>query len=582
MTADTRLLETARAALASGPLHEDDLARRVYRVVGPVDPWRPLMHALLARSDEFERDPDGRWIFRAEAPQTPLVMAGRSTRARGGRLLALALAPADTLEPLHRWHFTTDKRASAYVRRSFSLDEDRESEAIPFEDAASEVAAVIGRRLLIVLDARLPALLSLEFELCSMPPPCSEVRTYGQHIWAGGGTKRTLATVRTALGLIPEPADELRSELEVLMHLHHTENVGEKTQTASPQAPGHRERLRLAADGFPEGPGVYIFRTADGEALYVGSAVNLRRRALSYFAAQIEITRSMSGLLERAVQVEYIQLGTHLEALLEESILIANLRPPYNVQREVSSRPAWLRIGAEPEMNVVQIASTPRQDEALYLGPLPNRAAVSAVAGVLAGLWGFRRRGGSVKSGEASLARLAQLRSLLSEPDRFRAEMRSRFHAVAPDLHSRRRSKLAEQVERSERAVDHGDLKPVDAAARSSLVARLDLEQGQLYLLVVRDLTCLACARVSALDATAIDRAVAQLLTCRPVSDPPLPGAASLTLRWLHAHREDRWVLPINSVPEETVTCLAEAVAAAYTEGEGETSIAEATWWDQD
>jgi predicted GIY-YIG superfamily endonuclease len=86
---------------------------------------------------------------------------------------------------------------------------------------------------------------------------------------------------------------------------------------------------RLVRDA-PTTPAVYVLRDDGGVVLYVGKAVNLRRRLRAHFA-----TRRWRGLkaeLSRVADAEWTEVGSELEALLREAALIAELRPIVNVQ----------------------------------------------------------------------------------------------------------------------------------------------------------------------------------------------------------------------------------------------------------
>lgn len=80
----------------------------------------------------------------------------------------------------------------------------------------------------------------------------------------------------------------------------------------------------------PATPGVYVLRDGAGRALYVGKATNLRRRLRTHFS-----TRRWRGLkaeFVRAADAEWHEVGSELEALLREAMLIAELRPAANIQ----------------------------------------------------------------------------------------------------------------------------------------------------------------------------------------------------------------------------------------------------------
>jgi predicted GIY-YIG superfamily endonuclease len=86
---------------------------------------------------------------------------------------------------------------------------------------------------------------------------------------------------------------------------------------------------RICRDA-PSAPGVYVLKDTDGRPLYVGKAVNLRRRLRTHFAERR--WRAIKPALSRAADAEWQAVGSELEALLREAALIAELQPPVNVQ----------------------------------------------------------------------------------------------------------------------------------------------------------------------------------------------------------------------------------------------------------
>jgi predicted GIY-YIG superfamily endonuclease len=87
------------------------------------------------------------------------------------------------------------------------------------------------------------------------------------------------------------------------------------------------ERLCAAA---PAAPGVYVLREASGAALYVGKANDLRRRLRTHFAARR--WRALKADFTRAVDGEWLEVGSELEALLREAEWIRREQPIANVQ----------------------------------------------------------------------------------------------------------------------------------------------------------------------------------------------------------------------------------------------------------
>jgi len=86
---------------------------------------------------------------------------------------------------------------------------------------------------------------------------------------------------------------------------------------------------RICADA-PVTPGVYILKDEVDGVLYVGKAVNLRRRLRAHFSGRR--WRSAKAAFVRAVSAEWYEVGSDLEASLREAALIAELQPTVNVQ----------------------------------------------------------------------------------------------------------------------------------------------------------------------------------------------------------------------------------------------------------
>ena len=80
----------------------------------------------------------------------------------------------------------------------------------------------------------------------------------------------------------------------------------------------------------PSTPGVYVLRDADDRPLYVGKAVNLRRRLRAHFADRR--WKAIKPAFARAADADWQEVGSELEALLREAALIDDLKPPVNVQ----------------------------------------------------------------------------------------------------------------------------------------------------------------------------------------------------------------------------------------------------------
>ncbi|GAA0567601.1 DEDD exonuclease domain-containing protein [Paractinoplanes ferrugineus] len=180
--------------------------------------------------------------------------------------------------------------------------------------------------------------------------------------------------------------DDARATVDVLHGLFerlgsfkiHT--LGDAIEFAKAVTPTQR-RQRHLADGLPHVPGVYVFRSADDRALYVGTSKDIATRVRSYFTASEKRAR-ISEMLGAATRVEAVECAHPLEAEVRELRLIAAHSPPYNRRSKHPDRVVWLKLTTEawPRLSVVRKLA---DDGAAYLGPFSSRrTAELAAAGV--------------------------------------------------------------------------------------------------------------------------------------------------------------------------------------------------------
>lgn len=117
---------------------------------------------------------------------------------------------------------------------------------------------------------------------------------------------------------------------------------------------------------LPNAPGVYLFRDENGDALYVGKAVSLRRRLFSYRnASRRKPHRKMRILVRQAASLEVQPLPSERDALLRENELILALRPPYNVDGAFSFLYPAIGFHSTPERDLFCFTTHPTAYEGL-------------------------------------------------------------------------------------------------------------------------------------------------------------------------------------------------------------------------
>src|SRR3954467_10069417 len=96
--------------------------------------------------------------------------------------------------------------------------------------------------------------------------------------------------------------------------------------------PALPEALQRKLDTLPDGPGVYLWRDAQGEVLYVGKAKRLKSRVRSYFATDFADSARNRVLQRLIADVETIVVASEAQSLILENNLIKEYRPRFNVR----------------------------------------------------------------------------------------------------------------------------------------------------------------------------------------------------------------------------------------------------------
>lgn len=104
------------------------------------------------------------------------------------------------------------------------------------------------------------------------------------------------------------------------------------------------EHLQGILATLPLKPGCYIYKNAEGSVIYVGKAVNLRNRVRSYFHSSSDQDFKTSQLVQRIADIEWILVGSELEALILEMNLIKKYRPRYNIRLKDDKRYPYIKV----------------------------------------------------------------------------------------------------------------------------------------------------------------------------------------------------------------------------------------------
>ena len=120
---------------------------------------------------------------------------------------------------------------------------------------------------------------------------------------------------------------------------------------------------------LPTSPGVYLYRNAEGEVIYVGKAKNLRSRVRSYFLEAAQANAKTGSLMREAVDVDFILVDNEHEALALENNLIKQRKPRFNVLLRDDKTYPYVKLTLGDRYPKVMVTRRLRKDGSLYYGP---------------------------------------------------------------------------------------------------------------------------------------------------------------------------------------------------------------------
>jgi excinuclease ABC subunit C len=120
---------------------------------------------------------------------------------------------------------------------------------------------------------------------------------------------------------------------------------------------------------LPTSPGVYLYKNAEGEVIYVGKANNLRARVRTYFVEGAAENAKTGTLLREAVDLDYVVVDNEKEALALENNLIKKKKPRYNILLRDDKTYPYIKLTIAERYPRVFPTRRLRKDGSLYYGP---------------------------------------------------------------------------------------------------------------------------------------------------------------------------------------------------------------------
>ncbi len=141
--------------------------------------------------------------------------------------------------------------------------------------------------------------------------------------------------------------------------------------------------LKSILDSAPTKSGCYLMKDVDGKVIYVGKAINLRNRLRSYYHASAMQNHKTRQMVRRIADIDWIVVGSELEALILEMNLIKKYRPHFNVRLKDDKRYPYIKVHWAKPFPKLTVTRQMVNDGSRYFGPYTSVWAVHQTLDVL-------------------------------------------------------------------------------------------------------------------------------------------------------------------------------------------------------
>jgi len=169
--------------------------------------------------------------------------------------------------------------------------------------------------------------------------------------------------------------------------------------------------LRPETGSIPEDPGVYRFKDATGRVIYVGKAKSLRSRLTSYFADPRTLHPRTRSMVAEAADVDWVVVGSEVEALQLEYSWIKEFDPRFNVKYRDDKSYPYLAVTMGEEFPRAIVTRGAKRKGSRYFGPYAHAWAIRATLDALLRVFPIR----TCSSGVFARARRANRPCLLAD-----------------------------------------------------------------------------------------------------------------------------------------------------------------------
>jgi len=145
----------------------------------------------------------------------------------------------------------------------------------------------------------------------------------------------------------------------------------------------YEQHIQDILSTLPDKPGCYLMKNEKDEIIYVGKAINLKNRVRSYFQKTASQNFKTRQLVKAIRDIDWIVVGSELEALILELNLIKQHRPFYNVKLKDDKRYPYIKVSWADPFPKLSVTRQMDDDGSRYFGPYTSVWAVHQTLDVL-------------------------------------------------------------------------------------------------------------------------------------------------------------------------------------------------------
>lgn len=147
--------------------------------------------------------------------------------------------------------------------------------------------------------------------------------------------------------------------------------------------------IKAKVNSLPLTSGVYLMKDADGQVIYVGKAVSLRKRVQSYFRSA-GISPKTGWLVAEIKDIDWIDTASEAEALILEASLIKKFQPKYNVELRDDKSYPYIEVTGEKFPRFVLVRPRQFNPTSKYYGPYVNVTLIREALTIIRKVFPFR------------------------------------------------------------------------------------------------------------------------------------------------------------------------------------------------